>query len=266
MAALQQSCTLALIQVNVVIECYDIFKSRFPFSKPVIENNNYGNNAWDSLYNSKKQPINNNNNYGGSGSFNNTGWGSNPNTNANTGWGNNQANNGWNTNANNWGGSNTNTWGSSSGWNTTANNTWGNPPANNPPANNWGNAGGWGGTAATGGMGGMGGIMGSNATSSIASAQKLVGKQKQTLQQMNGQYLKVIEKVQVLDIAKQSLESEESYLRTENFEMTNFLKENESASQISSMSSIVKPKDLLSEQILDLMSGIKAREECELLL
>lgn len=48
--------------------------------------------------------------------------------------------------------------------------------------------------------------------------------------------------------------------------MDKFLKENESASEIKSITSIVQPKDLLSEQILDLMSGIKAREECTLLL
>lgn len=51
----------------------------------------------------------------------------------------------------------------------------------------------------------MGGIVGSNVNSTIASAQKLVGKQKQGLSQMGGQYVKVIEKVQMLDIAKRSL-------------------------------------------------------------
>lgn len=49
--------------------------------------------------------------------------------------------------------------------------------------------------------------------------------------------------------------------------MTNFLKQNESsASDLSSITSIVQPKDAVSEQILDLLSGIKAREECVLLL
>jgi hypothetical protein len=53
----------------------------------------------------------------------------------------------------------------------------------------------------------------------------------------------------------------------ESFEMATFLKQNEaSASELSSITSIVQPKDLLSEQILDLLSGIKAREECVLLL
>lgn len=49
--------------------------------------------------------------------------------------------------------------------------------------------------------------------------------------------------------------------------MANFLKKNESsASEISSITSIVQPKDAISEQILDLLSGIKAREECALIL
>lgn len=226
MATVQQSRMSLLTKVNVVIECYDIFKNRFPFSKPVAENPTYSNNAWDNLYNSKK-PTNN------SGLNNNGGW-NNPSVNPNSGWGNNNWGSNqpssWGNNNNNWGGSNNNTWGNNNnGWNTNAasTNTWGNQPANN----SWGSNSSWGGTGgAIGGMGGMGGIMASsNVTNSIASAQKLVGKQKQTLQQMNAQYLKAIEKVQVLDVTKQSLESEESYLRTENFEMANFLKENESS-------------------------------------
>lgn len=47
--------------------------------------------------------------------------------------------------------------------------------------------------------------------------------------------------------------------------MANFLKDNES-SEISSITSIVQPKDSRSEQILDLASSIKAREECAILL
>jgi hypothetical protein len=262
------------MQVNVVIECYDMFKNRFPFSKPVAEGNS--GNAWDNLYNSKKgttgttssnfiggynNPTNPPNNNWNANS--NNGWGS-----SNPQWGNAPQNPGWGGNNNNWGASNNNNWGGSNnaGWggNTSANtwgsnppaNNWNNPPVNNPPVNNaWGNSNSaWGGVSGGmggmgGGMGGMSGIMsgGSNVTTSIASAQKLVGKQKQTLQQMNGQYLKLIEKVQVLDATKQSLESEESYLRTENFEMTNFLKVNESsASDLLSITSIVQPKDVLS--------------------
>ena len=55
----------------------------------------------------------------------------------------------------------------------------------------------------------MSGIIGggSNVTGTIASAQKLVGKQKQSLTQLNVPYLKAIEKIQILDITKQSLES-----------------------------------------------------------
>lgn len=198
--------------MNVVIECYDMFKNRFPFSKPVAENNNYSGNAWDALYNAKKGT-------GSSGGLNNNpnpnnNW-SNPSPPPNSGWGNpnagwaNQSSSGWNANnGNNWGGSNNAGWGG----NTTSN--WGNQPANNnswgsqPPSNSWGAGNnpnsGWG--NAVGGMGGMGGINNSNnSTANIASAQKLVGKQKQTLQQINGQYLKLIEKVQVLDATKQAL-------------------------------------------------------------
>lgn len=55
----------------------------------------------------------------------------------------------------------------------------------------------------------MSGIMGNtNITNTIASAQKLVGKEKQTLSQMNTTYAKAIEKIQHLDITLQSLDSE----------------------------------------------------------
>jgi hypothetical protein len=47
--------------------------------------------------------------------------------------------------------------------------------------------------------------------------------------------------------------------------MANFLQQNENA-EISSIGSIVQPKDAASEQILDLLSVIKAREECTSLL
>ena len=47
--------------------------------------------------------------------------------------------------------------------------------------------------------------------------------------------------------------------------MATFLKENEN-SQLSSITSIVQPANELSEQILDLMSSCKAREECVVLL
>jgi len=52
----------------------------------------------------------------------------------------------------------------------------------------------------------MSGIMGTgNVTSNIAAAQKLVGKQKQTLPQMNAHYLKLLEKMQHLDATKYAL-------------------------------------------------------------
>lgn len=199
------------MQVNVVIECYDMFKNRFPFSKPVAENPNYSGNAWDALYNAKKGTGSSGANFGGNNNWNNpspppnSGWG-----NPNAGWAN-QPSSGWNTNNNsNWG-ANNNNWGgnNNAGWGGNANSNWGNQPVNSqwgnqPASNNWGGNNpnsGWGNA-----VGGMGGIMGSsNATANIASAQKLVGKQKQTLQQINGQYIKLIEKVQVLDATKQAL-------------------------------------------------------------
>ena len=58
-------------------------------------------------------------------------------------------------------------------------------------------------------MGGGGG----NPTAVIASGQKLVGKQKQTIAQFNNYYSNLIVKNQQLDILKQSLEAEEQWLR-----------------------------------------------------
>lgn len=80
-----------------------------------------------------------------------------------------------------------------------------------------------------------------NITNTIASAQKLVGKEKQTLSQINVSYSKAIEKIQHLDITLQSLDSEESYLRTENYQMANFLRDNES-SEVFTITTIVQPK------------------------
>jgi hypothetical protein len=190
------------MQVNVIIECYDVLKNRFPFSKPSNENGYGGNNVWGSMYNN-----NANNNNGGFGfvnpnpNVNNNSWGNNNNWgNNNAGWGNN--NNNW---ANNWGGTNNNanSWGSPSAWGNNTNANW----SNN---NNWNNQ--W-----QGSVGGMGGIIASNPVNSIAAAQKYVGKQKQTLALVNNQYVKVLEKNQILDTTKQSLESEESNLRKESF-------------------------------------------------
>jgi hypothetical protein len=152
--------------VNVIIESYDLFKTKFPFSKPVAENKyvSGANNAWDSVY--KK---NTNTNAG----FNN---------NNNVAWGNNN-NNGWGNNNNGWGNNNNNTWG-----NNVPNNSWGNP---NNVASNWGdnaNTNNWGQNInnpqkeAKGGMsgiigGGMSGIIGGgNINTSIDSAKKLVNK------------------------------------------------------------------------------------------
>lgn len=60
-------------------------------------------------------------------------------------------------------------------------------------------------------MGGGGGAMGAvgagSATTVIASGQKLVGKQKQTLGSFKNYHVNLIEKTQQLDILKQSLEA-----------------------------------------------------------
>jgi hypothetical protein len=59
-----------------------------------------------------------------------------------------------------------------------------------------------------GNMGGMGGIINSNPVNIMATGQKYAGKQKQTLSQISVQYIKVLDKNQVLDATKKSLESE----------------------------------------------------------
>lgn len=53
-----------------------------------------------------------------------------------------------------------------------------------------------------------GGFGNGNVTSNIASGQKYVGKQKQTLNQINAMFIKVLEKNQILDATRQSLEIE----------------------------------------------------------
>ena len=135
-----------------------------------------GGNAWDKLYNKS------NNNMGGGTGFNNPG----------------QNNPG----PNNWGGNQggTSNWGQAANWG--GNNNWG-----NQNQNQWQqpSKGGMGGIMGGGGMVPGGG--GSNPTSTIASGQKLVGRQKQTVGSFKNYYLNLIEKTQNLDILKQSLES-----------------------------------------------------------
>lgn len=128
----------------------------------------------------------NNNNFGGGG-FNQQGANQNWGNNQQVGWGNNNGG-GWPQNGNNAWGEGAN-WNNKAGWN-----------GSNPPPN-------------TGGMGGIMGGGGSNPTAVIASGQKLVGKQKQTIAQFNNYYSNLIVKNQQLDILKQSLEAEEQWLR-----------------------------------------------------
>lgn len=147
-----------------------MLKTRFPFSKPSQEVPGKT-SPWDSLYN-KNQPTGTNNTGGMGGFSNNNNWGG----------------------ANNWPQTGNNAWGK------TNNNQWGNN-------NNWNSPGGWGNQP----MGGMGGIMGgggntNNSVSNIAAGQKLVSKQKQTLQQISGLYTRVLDKNQHLDATRQSLE------------------------------------------------------------
>lgn len=138
-----------------------MLKTRFPFSKPSSTENSYGgNNAWAATYN--------NNNNAGFGFVN-------PST--SNSWGNNNSN--W---GNNWGSNSAtnNPWGNNNSWGNNNNAGWGNN-------NNWSNNNQW-----QGSTGGMGGIMSSNPTNTIATAQKYVGKQKQTLTLIHNQYLKVL--------------------------------------------------------------------------
>ena len=137
--------------------------------------------------------ANNNNNFGGGGGGFNQ-----PQTN-NQNWGNQQT--GWGNPGNNVGGV----------WPQNNNNAWGSGN------NNWNNKGGWNGSPPQ--TGGMGGIIGggNNLTAAIASGQKMVGKQKQTIGQLNNYYANLIVKTQQLDVMKQSLEAEEQWLRRENY-------------------------------------------------
>ena len=161
MGAVEQFGKVYFMKVNVIIECYDMLKTRFPFTKPVSTSNIYGNgNAWDNLYNK------NNPNYGfnpvnpvNTNAVNPNNWNANTaNNNVSAGWG--QTNNvAWGNN-NTWGANNANNNVNPNGWN--ANNVWGGNNNNNQ----------WGGNVP---MGGMGGITG-NSTSMILSAQKLVAK------------------------------------------------------------------------------------------
>ena len=244
-----------------------MLKTRFPFSKPSMQQSSMG-NQWDAMYNK------NNNAWGGNK-------GNQPNQGNQGGWGGNSA----------WGGQNNNNnaggWGGNQGGNQGGQGGWGGNSAwvgqNNNNAGGWGgnqggNGGAWdnlpkggmGGIIAGGVMGGMGGGMGGgiggvngspNVNGTIVSAQKLVGTEKKHLDTMNHQYTQLLEKNQGLDVLKRSLESESNHLRKENYQMSTFLKENENQ-QTLDLTRIVQPADVLSDQILDLSSSIKAREDC----
>lgn len=175
------------MQVNIIIESYDVLKTRFPFTKPTENMGGGGGNPWDQMYNK-------------GGSNQNPGGGFNQNQNN---WGNKQQQpaSQWNQ-ASLWGGNNNNN---------QINNPWANNGNNQWTQPNKGGMGGiMGGGAAMGaGMGGaMGGAMGGGPASAIASGQKLVGKQKQTLGSLNNYYANLVAKTQHLDTLKQSLESE----------------------------------------------------------
>ena len=104
-----------------------------------------------------------------------------------------------------------------------------------------------------------------NANSAIVAAQKLVGTEKKHLQTMEGKYGQLLDRNQSLDLMRRSIASESEYLSKENYSMSTFLKENEN-SQTLDFTKIVQPQDGLSEQILELSSSLKAREDCLMFL
>lgn len=61
---------------------------------------------------------------------------------------------------------------------------------------------------------------------------------------------------------KYSLVSEEDYLRQQNVEMNRFLTDNEANQNTENLAKLVKPADELSEQIIELLASVKAREDC----
>jgi hypothetical protein len=76
--------------------------------------------------------------------------------------------------------------------------------------NNWGNNNGWGGNTnnnwAGNQIGGMGALSNNNNyVNNIVSAQKYVASQKKTIEKLNINYQKVLEKVQILELTKKSL-------------------------------------------------------------
>lgn len=79
---------------------------------------------------------------------------------------------------------------------------------------------------------------------------------------MKAEHLKSVEKVQTLETIKYSLASEEEYLRNENMKMQDFLRNSESNINSNDLSSVVQPKDERSEQVLELTSSLKSRDDC----
>ena len=78
---------------------------------------------------------------------------------------------------------------------------------------------------------------------------------------MNQEHLKASEKIRDLEQCKSSLESEEEYLRHENMKMMKYLRMSEDFSN-KDLTDLIETRDELSDQILDLMSSIKSREDC----
>lgn len=86
------------------------------------------------------------------------------------------------------------------------------------------------------------------------------------MEKLKTEHIKAVDKVQQLETIKFSLASEEEYLRKENMSMLEFLKNNDSSKVNQDLSSVVQARDERSEQILDLTSGLKARDDCISLL
>lgn len=64
-----------------------------------------------------------------------------------------------------------------------------------------------------------------------------------------------------MEVLKYSLESEEDHLRHENIKIKNFIRKSENIN-INDLSLLIRTRDEKSEQILDIVSNIRAREDC----
>lgn len=246
--------------VGIVMESNNMMRENFPFYKPAknMEQNsgvssvNYAFiQGWSSLNNQQQQNQSwgqNNNQFNGQGSFNNQGF-------------NNYNNQGFNQGFNNQG---FNSQGfNNQGFNNQGFNNQGfnNQGFNNQGFNNNNNFGGFSGNPVPP----IPFNNNVNVNQAIINSQKFVGESKKILEKMKSEHIKSVEKIQHLETIKFSLESEQTYLRNQNNRMFEFLKKNQN-SDFKNLSELIQPKDERSEQILDLTSSIKAKDDCITLL